>query len=179
MRIISGRHKGRRIIAPKKLPSRPTTDQAKEGLFNVLWNHYDFKSLSVLDLFSGTGNISYEFASRGATNIVVVDSFYNCIKFIKKTVGELNLPIKAIKRDVYSFLKDSETGYDLVFADPPYDFDSKQFEDLIDLVFEYNRLEEEGELIVEHSKHTDLSNHPNFFESRDYGNTKFSFFKKK
>ena len=105
MRIISGSHKGRRILAPKKLPVRPTTDRSKEGLFNILQHRLNFKSLHVLDLFSGTGNISYEFASRGVVNIAAVDQNRNCVNFIKKTAIELGLIIEISQCDSISFLE--------------------------------------------------------------------------
>ena len=120
MRIISGKHKGRRITAPKNLPVRPTTDMSKESLFNILNNHFNFNGLKVLDLFSGTGNISYEFASRGAGPITSVDGDMGCVNFIKKTATELDLDISAIKSDVFSFLERNKTTYDIIFADPPY-----------------------------------------------------------
>ena len=103
MRIISGKYKGRRITAPKNLPVRPTTDLAKESLFNILNNHYYFDSISVVDLFSGTGNIAFEFASRGTSNIHAVDGNYNCVKFINKISTEFNFPINAFKSDVFKF----------------------------------------------------------------------------
>ena len=101
MRIISGSHKGRRIVAPKNLPVRPTTDMAKEALFNILNNHYYFDEISVLDLFSGTGNISYEFASRGTDNILAIDDYFGCIKFINETAESFEMPINTIKTDVF------------------------------------------------------------------------------
>ena len=104
MRIISGKYKGRRITAPKNLPVRPTTDLAKESLFNILNNHYYFDSISVVDLFSGTGNIAFEFASRGTSKIHAVDGNYNCVKFINKISTEFNFPINAFKNDVFKFL---------------------------------------------------------------------------
>ena len=104
MRIISGTYKGRKIVAPAKLPVRPTTDMAKEALFNILNNQYYFDDISVLDLFSGTGNISYEFASRGTEDITAVDDNYGCIKFINSTAENFDMPIKTIKSDVFKFL---------------------------------------------------------------------------
>jgi 16S rRNA (guanine966-N2)-methyltransferase len=105
MRIISGINKGRKINAPKKLPVRPTTDQAKEALFNIISNSYFFSELSVLDLFTGTGNISYEFASRGSKKITCVDSNKSCIKFVEKISNDLSLNLNIIKSDVYTYLK--------------------------------------------------------------------------
>lgn len=177
MRIISGQHKGRRITAPRKLPVRPTTDMAKEALFNILNNRLHFNDLEVLDLFSGTGNISYEFSSRGAGSITAVDQDLECVKFIKKTATELDMDITVIKSDVFKYLERAPIKTDLVFADPPYDFDDAQFKNIADLVFEKNILNEDGILIIEHSKHTDLSALQNFYEARRYGNSVFSFFK--
>jgi 16S rRNA (guanine(966)-N(2))-methyltransferase RsmD len=176
MRIISGKHKARRISAPKNLPVRPTTDMAKESLFNILNNNYYFDSISVLDLFSGTGNISYEFASRGTKNIIAVDLHYACVKFISNTANQLDLPINAIKSDVYSFLEKTSVKSDVIFADPPYDFSEEQFLKIANIVFEKQLLNEEGFLIIEHSKHTDISSHKNYSHSKRYGGNVFSFF---
>lgn len=176
MRIISGTYKGRRITAPKQLPVRPTTDMAKESLFNILNNHYYFDEIAVLDLFTGTGNISYEFGSRGCTNITAVDSDHGCVKFITKTAEEFELPIETIKADVYKFLKTCQQRFDIIFADPPYDFTDAQFADIANLVFENNLLEANGMLIIEHSKHTILTTLPNFSFSKHYGGNTFSFF---
>ncbi len=178
MRIISGSHKGKRLQAPKNLPVRPTTDFAKEGLFNILRNRYDFEELSVLDLFSGTGNIAYEFASRGSEKISCVDAHYGCIKFIQQTAQQLDFPIRAIKSDVFSYLSHGGNGYDLVFADPPYDITPEELQRLIALVFEKGWLNEEGTLIVEHSKHLDTQEWEHFKEDRKYGGSVFSFFEK-
>ncbi len=176
MRIISGKHKSKRISAPKKLPVRPTTDMAKESLFNILNNSYYFDAISVLDLFSGTGNISYEFASRGTQNIIAVDAHYACIKFINETAKKLDLDITSYKSDVYKFLEKTPVKSDVIFADPPYDFEKDQFLKIADLVFENNLLNEEGVLIIEHSKHTDLTTHPKHSYDKRYGGNIFSFF---
>ena len=176
MRIISGKYKGKRLTAPKKLPVRPTTDFAKEALFNIINNSYYFDEITLLDLFSGTGNISYEFASRGCNEITAVDSNYGCVQFIDKTAKELSFPINTIKSDVFKFLEKGRVRADIVFADPPYDFSNEQFEKIIELVFSHEFLLEEGMLIIEHSKHTDLSNYQNFSYSKRYGGSVFSFF---
>lgn len=177
MRIISGKFKGKRLIAPKTLPVRPTTDMAKEALFNILNFQIDFQEIKLLDLFAGTGNISYEFISRGTTQITAVDQHYGCVKFINKTANELEAEINTVKSDVFKYLDKVKTKSDLIFADPPYDFSTDDFQKIPQLVFDNNLLEEEGLLIVEHSKHTDLSETANFSESRRYGNSVFSFFK--
>lgn len=176
MRIISGSLKGKRITAPKKLPVRPTTDMAKEALFNILRNRYSLTRISVLDLFSGTGNISYEFASRGAEAVTAVDAHSGCTKFIDQTATDLELNITAIKSDVYSYLSRAGGQYDVIFADPPYDFDATEFLKIVDLVLEHNLLLPNGCLVIEHSKHTDLQEHANFTEIRKYGGSAFSFF---
>lgn len=177
MRIISGTYKGKRLQAPKKLPVRPTTDMAKEGLFNILNHHYAFSQISVTDLFAGTGNISYEFASRGTHQIVAVDSHYGCLGYIKSVAKELDFPIETIKSDVYDYLEKVKRTSDIVFADPPYDFSKAQFARIAELVFEHRLLNKEGVLIIEHSKHTKLEDVPHFSHARKYGGSVFSFFK--
>mgnify|MGYP000318405098 FL=1 len=176
MRIISGKYKSRRLSAPKKLPVRPTTDMAKESLFNILNNDYYFDSIAVLDLFAGTGNISYEFASRGTLTIHAVDAHFGCIKFINETAKELDFDINTYKSDVYKFLEKTSLKSDVIFADPPYDFEESKFLKIADLVFERQLLNEEGTLIIEHDKHTDLTKHPNHSYDKRYGGNVFSFF---
>ena len=176
MRIISGEHKGRKIMAPKKLPVRPTTDMAKESLFNILNNYYYFDEISVLDLFSGTGNISYEFASRGTKDIISVDKDYGCSKFISETAETLKMPIQVLKGDVFKYLESSKQKFTVVFADPPYDFDLELFSKIPQLVFDNKLLEDDGILIIEHSKHTNLSHIHHFNYSKSYGGNVFSFF---
>ena len=176
MRIISGKYKSKRIVAPKKLPVRPTTDMAKESLFNILNNQYYFDAISVMDLFSGTGNISYEFASRGTETIYAVDGSYDCIRFINKTAKELDADIITYKSDVYKFLEKTPLKTDIIFADPPYDFEESEFLKIVDLVFENELLLEDGVLIVEHAKYTDLSEHEKFSYDKRYGGNVFSFF---
>ena len=178
MRIISGKYKGRRITAPKNLPARPTTDISKEALFNILNNKFYFNSLSVLDLFAGIGSISFEFASRGAEDIICVDQHYNSLKFIQKTAQELNFGIKTIKSDVFKYLEKTTLKHDVIFADPPYDFKKDQFANIITLVFDNDLVTEDGTLIIEHSKHTDLSDIKNFDYSKKYGGSMFSFFER-
>lgn len=176
MRIISGKYKGRRISPPKNLPVRPTTDMSKEALFNVLRNHFNFEGLKVLDLFSGTGNISYEFASRGSDNITCVDGDFGCVKFIKQTASEFDFNISAVKSDVLKFIEKSKTKYDIIFADPPYAFEQKTFDKIVLSIFENNLLEEEGMMIIEHSKYTKLDHLMHFSFKKSYGGSIFSFF---
>lgn len=179
MRIISGQYKGRRISAPKKLPVRPTTDMAKESLFNILNNQYYFDEISVLDLFSGTGNISYEFASRGTEQITAVDENYGCIKFISETSENFDMSISTIKSDVFKYLEKVNQKFTIIFADPPYDFPIEEFSKIPELVFANELLTEDGLLIVEHSKHSDLSLLANYSHSKSYGGNRFSFFELK
>ena len=176
MRIISGKHKGRRISAPKNLPVRPTTDMAKESLFNIINNNYYFDNILVIDLFAGTGNISYEFASRGTETIYAIDANFNCIKYIYNTAKELDLPISTYKSDVYKFLDKTSLQADIIFADPPYNFEAEKFLKIVDTVIEKKLLTDEGVLIIEHSKHTDLTNHENHSYDKRYGGNVFSFF---
>jgi len=176
MRIISGLYKSRKIIAPKNLPVRPTTDMAKESLFNIINNLYYFDDISVLDLFAGTGNISYEFASRGTEQITSVDQDFGCVKFINKTTEMFEMPIQTIKSDVFKFLEKTSLQSNIIFADPPYNFTDEQFKKIPELIFKNNLLLDDGLLIVEHSKHTDLSKLENFSYSKSYGGNMFSFF---
>jgi 16S rRNA (guanine966-N2)-methyltransferase len=178
MRIISGEYKGKRLTAPKSLPVRPTTDFAKEALFNILNHRIDFDDVDMLDLFAGTGNISYEFASRGAKQITSVDADFGCIKFISKTAEELEFPIRAIKSDVYKYLTSAAGTFDVVFADPPYAFTMEQMDSLVQSLYTNNWVNEDGMVIIEHTKHIDLSSILNFTEARKYGGSVFSFFQK-
>lgn len=176
MRIISGTHKGRRISPPKNLPVRPTTDLAKESLFNILNNYVDFSESHVLDLFAGTGSISFEFASREAASITSVDLNYRCVSFIKKTAANLGFEnLKAYRTDVFKFLQRTPAeGYDLIFMDAPYDLEGT--ESLPDLVFNNGWLKKNARLIVEHPRGIDYSGHKYFSEVRNYGKVHFSFF---
>jgi 16S rRNA (guanine966-N2)-methyltransferase len=176
MRIISGKYKGRRISPPKGLPVRPTTDMSKEALFNVLNNHFSFENLKVLDLFAGTGNISYEFASRGSTPITSVDGDFGCVKFIKQVAAEYDFNIAATKSDVFAYLEKCKTSYDIIFADPPYALDQKTFEKIVLLIFEKGLLNEDGMMVIEHSKYTKLDHMINFSFQKTYGGSIFSFF---
>jgi len=179
MRIISGKYKSRRINAPKNLPTRPTTDIAKEALFNILNNLYYFEDLSIIDLFAGIGSISFEFASRGAQNIISVDQHYGCVKFINSIAKELDMNINTVKSDVYKFLDKSNATADIIFADPPYNFCDAQFLAISTIIFEKDMLNEDGLLIIEHSKQTDLSKNENFSYVKKYGGSVFSFFENK
>ena len=175
MRIISGKYKGKTINAPKNLPVRPTTDYAKEGLFNILTNEFDLEEIEILDLFSGTGNIAFEFASRGAQKIRCIDQNHHCVSFIKKTSKSLNCnQITVFRNDVFKYLKQYSQSFDIIFADPPYNM--TETAQIPDLVFKNQLLNENGWLIIEHDKHTDLSEFNNFIILRKYGNVNFSIF---
>ena len=175
MRIVSGKFRGRRLQPPVNLPVRPTTDFAKEGLFDVLNNLVDFESLKVLDLFAGTGSISFEFISRGAVEVTAVDANHRCIDFIKKTAESFGIPnLRPVKSNCFTFLKHSVNKYDLVFADPPYDLE--EIEAIPDQVFAAGLMDVEGLLILEHSSRCRFEQHPNFSQHRQYGSVNFSFF---
>lgn len=174
MRIISGRLKGKRIVAPGNLPVRPTTDFAKEGLFNILHNNFDFEDLQVLDLFCGTGNISFEFSSRGAA-IMAVDADYGCHRFVSKTADQLGFDqLIPIKSDVFKFIAACNQSFDLVFADPPYDL--PEFPELIESIIQKGLVKPEGWLVIEHDKRHDFSGIPQFEKVRKYGKVNFSLF---
>ncbi len=177
MRIISGKNKGRRIQAPGNLPVRPTTDMAKEALFNILGNHFELKAIAALDLFTGTGNIAYELVSRGCSRVTAVDNDARCIKFVKQVINMLDYhEITPIQSDYASFLKRSNIGWDLIFADPPYHMEG--IEHVPKLVWEFDLLKPGGWLVIEHDKHHDFPDHPGFFDHRKYGKVNFSFFRK-
>jgi 16S rRNA (guanine966-N2)-methyltransferase len=176
MRIIGGTLKGLRLNPPKNLPVRPTTDLAKEALFNILQNQIEFDDIKVLDLFCGTGNITYEFASRGAQQVIGVDRSIHCINYIKDTSRQHGLTqIKTFKADIFKYLQLETERYDLIFADPPYDMN--QIPEIPKIIFDKNLLTPSGLLIVEHQSMQNLSNHPAFTEQRKYGHSSFSFFK--
>ena len=172
MRIISGTHKGIRLNAPSTLPVRPTTDRAKEALFNILENRYYFDEKNVLDLFSGTGNISYEFASRGCDNITAIDNNSNCINYIQSTTNELGFNITTIKSDCYKYIENCKKQYNFIFIDPPYDYN--QYEKIKTLIFKNNLVKKEGCLIIEHDKNTRFNDQ--HVEIRKYGTVHFSIF---
>jgi len=175
MRIIQGKNKSRQIQAPANLPVRPTTDLGKESLFNILNNYFHFDRISVLDLFAGTGNISYEFASRGALSVIAVDNHQGCTDFIRKTAEKLNFDnITVIRGDAFSFVEKSRQQFDIIFADPPYDL--KGIEIIVENVFSNQLLKPSGWLVLEHPKTYDFEQHSNFYEHRKYGKLNFTFF---
>jgi 16S rRNA (guanine(966)-N(2))-methyltransferase RsmD len=179
MRIVGGSLKGRRIAVPNNFPSRPTTDFAKEGLFNVLEHQIDLGDLNVLDLCSGTGNISLEFISRGVDKVVSVDNNSNCLRFIQKNAETLLVSnrIKTVKSDILNYLKQSSEEFDIIFADPPFAF--QDYKLIIDYVFEKKMLTDNGIFILEHGKQKSFQDELNFSFFRNYGNVTFSFFKLK
>jgi 16S rRNA (guanine966-N2)-methyltransferase len=178
MRIISGHLKGRRFEIPSdRWKTRPTTDMAREGLFNILQHRIELEGIEVLDLFSGSGALGYEFLSRGAEKVTMVEKFGGCIKFIKKQLKEFGIEDRAnlIKMEVFSYLKQSpENTFDLVFADPPYAM--REMLEIPDLVFNRQILKSGGLLIIEHDDRYNFENHVNFAEVRKYGQSRFSFF---
>jgi len=176
MRIISGKYGRRRINTPNNLKLRPTTDQAKEGLFNIISNRIYFDEIEVLDLFSGTGAIAYEFISRGAIRVTVVENNLIHFKYITSVKKDLQMDnLLPIKGDVFKFLEHNSMSYHLIFADPPYDLEN--LADLPDLVLDGKHLKENGEFILEHPASFDFSQHKYFIETRRYGKVHFSFFK--
>ncbi len=176
MRIVGGRLKGIQFQAPAKLPVRPTTDMAKEALFNILLNSYDFDECKVLDLFTGTGNISIEFASREAKSITSVDKHPACVAWLKSVKEKYQLvSIDIRKADVFKFLTQSKEKYDIIFADPPYDLPNIPL--LPQLVHQHQLLNENGVLVVEHPSMLKLEQQPGYKETRKYGYSSFSFFK--
>ena len=174
MRIISGKYKGKNIIAPRNLPVRPTTDFAKESLFNILTNSIDFDNIKLLELFAGTGNIGIEFASRGCDDVTAVDLNFGCVQFIRKTFKELDINGKVYRNETFRFLKSHKEKYNMIFADPPYDLEN--IIKLPELIFKRDLLSAGGALIIEHDKKIDYSECPNFDNVRQYGKVNFSFF---
>ena len=176
MRIIRGKYKTRRYKFPKGFPSRPTTDYAKEGLFNILEHQYPNSELKILDLCAGTGNISIEFLSREAGTVLAIDKNYSAIKHMKSVVKELGCEneMTIYKAEIIKFLEKTELKFDLIFADPPYTYEYHA--KIAELVFERNILNEDGVLIIEHGRETKLEEVAHFDFSRMYGNVHFSFF---
>lgn len=176
MRIVGGIYKGRKIEVSKAFDSRPTTDFAREALFNIINNYFDFESIHVLDLFSGTGSISFEFASRGCSHIDLVDINIRSVQYIAKVAGSLKINgIHTVKMDVFHFIPICKSQYDIIFADPPYDL--KNLKEIPDLVLSQNILQPEGWFILEHGKSNSFTDHSRFWQERKYGSVHFSFFK--
>lgn len=177
MRVISGKYRGKNFFPPKGFPSRPTTDAAKESLFNILDSRMYFEKLDILDLFAGTGNISIEFLSRGVGTVLSVDSHSVSHNYLLKLREEFKAENWQITRqNAFSFVETCKQKFDLIFADPPYGLDG--VENLPTQVFELGLLVDDGTLIVEHGHETSFSGHPYFKEMRNYGGVMFSFFEK-
>ena len=175
MRIIGGNHQRRLIHPPSSLPVRPTTDKAKEALFNILNNHFDFESIQVLDLFAGTGSISFEFASRGAPEVVAVDSHPGCHRFIRQVKEQLELDnLVPVRADAFRYLSACSAGFDIIFADPPYDM--AEITQIPGEVFSRSLLARGGWLILEHGADTSFDDHPFFIRKKKYSKVHFSFF---
>lgn len=177
MRIIGGKFKGRRFNPPAdNWPTRPTTDYAKEGLFNILNNRLDFEEIKVLDLFGGTGSHSYEFISRGCTDVTYVDKFPGAIQFVRKTAAQLGIEtaLRIVPMDVFRFIEHNAIQYDYIFAGPPYALPT--IDTIPDLIFAKNMLLPAGIFVMEHNPNHTFENHPNLLEVRAYGKTIFSFF---
>ncbi|MBN8688449.1 MAG: RsmD family RNA methyltransferase [Chitinophagales bacterium] len=176
MRIIGGEHGGRKFNPPSNMPyTRPTTDIAKEGLFNVLQHKLDFESLKTLDLFGGTGSISYELASRGVPDLTIVEKDNAMFDFIKKTSATLRLEnFKVIKMDVFKYILQCTERFDFIFAGPPYALTT--IDDLPKLIFEKKLLTKDGRFVLEHTPRNDYKDFPFFVAERNYGTTVFSTF---
>jgi 16S rRNA (guanine(966)-N(2))-methyltransferase RsmD len=176
MRIVGGIFGGRRFSPPARIPARPTTEVAKEGLFNMLNNSMDLEGLKTLDLFGGTGSISYELASRGAEDLTIVERDPVTVDFIKKTIAELGIKDKVnlIRNDVFKFMRQSTDQYNFIFAGPPYALET--IDDLPKLVFEKQMLLPGGVFVLEHTPRNDYQHHPHFTRIKNYGTTVFTFF---
>jgi len=176
MRIIGGEHGGRKFNPPANMPyTRPTTDIAKEGLFNVIQHNLDIEELKTLDLFGGTGNISYELASRGAKDLTIVEKDVTMYEFIKKTSAQLRIEnLKMIKMDVFKFIGQCTDKFDFIFAGPPYALGN--IDDLPKLIFEKQLLNENGWFVLEHTPRNDYKKFPFYKTEKNYGTTIFSIF---
>lgn len=177
MRIIGGTYRGKHLHPPKLAPTRPTTDFAKEALYNILANNWELDEVSFLDLFSGTGGHSLEFASRGCKDICSVDLHKPCIDFLNETAAEINASeyVHTYLMDVFRYISTCNRQFDLIFAGPPYALDT--LDTIPDEVINNKLLTDEGWLILEHNPNHDFTAHPNFFHVRNYGGTWFSFFR--
>lgn len=177
MRIIGGKFKGRRFNPPAdNWPTRPTTDFAKEALFNILNNRLDFEAVRMLDLFGGTGSHCYEFISRGCRDATYVDKFPGCVQFVRKTAEQLQITdvLKIYPMDVFRFIDNANSQWDYVFAGPPYGLAA--LDTIPDRIFEKDLLAPDGLFVLEHNPHHDFLQHPKLVDVRNYGQTYFSFF---
>lgn len=175
MRIIGGSHAGLRLQPPTNLPVRPTTDMAKEALFNILQHRIDFSGMQVLDLFAGTGNVTLEIASRGATKVVAVDIHFKCIQYVNTTAAKLDLAsVKGIRADALKFIASCRDEFDFIFVDPPYEL--PQLPDIPRRIFDGGLLKPEAWLVLEHASTRKMPAHPNLMDTRKYGYSSFSFY---
>ena len=178
MRIITGKYKGRHFDIPRSFKARPTTDFAKENIFNVLTQYVDFDDATALDLFSGTGSITLELLSRGCRQVVSIEADRDHHRFICDCLKKLNIPSSQaipLRGDVFRYLKSCHQQFDFIFADPPYAL--KELPTIPDLVLEKQLLKPEGVFVFEHGKNYDFSEHPHFVEHREYGSVNFSIFR--
>ena len=176
MRIITGKYKGRHFDIPRSFKARPTTDFAKENIFNVLTSYIDFDGATALDLFSGTGSISLELASRGCAHVISVEADRDHHRFILQCLQKLGVTgdVTAIRGDAFRFIKSCKQQFDFIFADPPYALE--ELKTIPTLIFEKNLLKEDGVFVFEHGKNDSFTDHPNFVEHRSYGSVNFSIF---
>jgi 16S rRNA (guanine966-N2)-methyltransferase len=176
MRIVGGIFGGRRFSPPAGIPARPTTEMAKEGLFNMLNNMIDLEGLKTLDIFGGTGSVSYELASRGATDLTVVEKDATSVEFIRKAAKDLGIEdkLRIVRGDAFKFIKTNTSQFDFIFADPPYALPN--MDALPVLVFEKKMLLPGGIFVLEHSRRNDYGQHPHFLRMKNYGTTVFTFF---
>lgn len=175
MRIIAGSLKGRRLNPPTTLPVRPTTDMARESLFNILNNYVDYEDCTVLDLFAGTGAVSMEFVSRGVKEVTSIDINNLCTDFIKSAALQFGVKnLHVVRTDVFDLIKRAYKIFDIIFADPPYALEN--LDQLPDLIFNHNMLTEDGIFILEHPREYQFENHPHFWQHRNYGKVNFTFF---
>ncbi len=177
VRIVSGAFGGRRFSPPAKIPARPTTELAREGLFNILNSVVDFDGLKTLDLFGGTGSVTYELASRGAVDLTIVERDRTTTDFIKKTLTDLDIAdiVRLVKDDAFKFLKQCTDQFDFIFADPPYAL--ANMDEVPKLVLEHHLLLPGGIFVLEHSGRNDYQLHPCFWRMKNYGTTIFTFFR--
>jgi 16S rRNA (guanine966-N2)-methyltransferase len=176
LRIIGGKYKGRVIAVSRRFKARPTTDFARESLFNILSNLIEFEKVKVLDLFGGTGSLSFEFASRGCQSIDIVDKDIHSLKAVQEMAGKLGIKgMNTIRTDAFRYIRSCHKKYDVIFADPPYTLEALQT--IPALVFDSSLLEKDGMLILEHPKSIDFSGHAHFSDHRKYGHVNFSFFR--
>ena len=178
MRIIRGKFRSKKISPPKNFSARPTTDFAKEGLFNILENRFDFEEIKLLDLFSGTGSISYEFLSRGGSSATAVESDKRCVLFIERNTREMfkNGELKVIQANAYSMMSKLNLDFDIIFADPPYS--DEKVKDIPEIIFSNSTIKPKTLLIIEHSATVSFSENAYLEEHRKYGSVNFSFFSK-